>query len=191
MPQIIPQTIEGVQNAFSNLIKVLIEIFSQYGVAINSIIDVQGEYANITLSANQTANLSNDDHIEYDTIDTNGTLITLSTGAGQSDGKVTLSKGFVYKVTSMFVVTWSGFSASERLIAELRNNTDSVNSILINAALSPDIASGTPESNASSVINIIDASLKELEIEHRLASKIGTPTNISFNGTSLFIEVLR
>jgi len=53
-------------------------------------------YAVVSLSANQTTNLSAGNHVEFDTIDRVGSVadasaVSLSTGAGQANGQVTLS----------------------------------------------------------------------------------------------------
>lgn len=56
-----------------------------------------GLYGFFRLSADQAANLAQNDHIEFDTSD--GDLV-LSTGAGQADGKVTLPGGHWYRLVS-------------------------------------------------------------------------------------------
>lgn len=55
------------------------------------------KYGLYTLSADQTTNLLNNNHIEFDTSE--GSLGGLSTGAGQADGIITLPAGKTYKAT--------------------------------------------------------------------------------------------
>lgn len=57
-------------------------------------------WAEISLSANQTTNLAEDNHVEWDLIQGMGHtgLISLSTGAGQLDGLITLAAGRIYVV---------------------------------------------------------------------------------------------
>ena len=52
-------------------------------------------YAFLSLSANQTSNLSAGDHVEFDTVTGN---LALSTGTGQANGKVTLKAGKTYSL---------------------------------------------------------------------------------------------
>ena len=189
MPQIIPQTLNGVQQAFSSLIKVLMEMFSQYGFAINSIIDIQDEHAVISLSTDQTANLSNGDHIEFDTIVTNGTLVTLSTGAGQADGKVTLVAGHTYKITLLFTIKWDSPAVDDRIGALIRNNTDSTT---LERALvfSRDWDNTDNVTNRPVVIAFLETTVDSKEIEAQLTAKSGTFTSVKDSAT-LIIEVVR
>ena len=189
MPQIIPQTINGIQQAFSSLIKVLIEMFSQYGFAINAIIDVQGEFAEASLSASQTSNLSNGDHIEFDVLTTNGTLVTLSVGAGQADGKLTLAAGHTYKIAAIFSVVWDIPAVADRIIADIRNNTDSV--VLARAAVhSRDWDTATNNSDFPVAIAFLETEVSDKEIELRFSSKVGTFSSINLF-TKIFVEVIR
>jgi hypothetical protein len=56
------------------------------------------DYLYAGLSADQTTNISEDNHIEFDTSSVVGTSISLATGAGQANGLFTLTGGKLYEV---------------------------------------------------------------------------------------------
>lgn len=62
------------------------------------------KYGLYTLSANQTSNISVDNHVEFNT--SAGSLGGLSTGSGQANGIITLPGDMSYKMT--FIVCGSG-----------------------------------------------------------------------------------
>ncbi len=192
MPQIVPRTLVGVQEAFSSLVRTLFDIFSQYGFAINSLIDdvdFQGEYAVASMSGRQTSNLGSGNHIEFDTLVTNGSLVTLSTGAGQADGKLTLAAGHTYKLTGYFRVEWDIPAVGDRIFADLRNNTDAV--VMQRCGLhSRDWDQATNNSDMPVTIAFLVTTTATKEIELRLASKVGTFTSVR-EFSSIFVEVLK
>jgi len=68
------------------------------------------EFIVVQLSATQTANLSGGDHVEFDTVASGN--MTLSTGAGQADGKVSVKKNKTYSGAFSFGLTGSADSAN-------------------------------------------------------------------------------
>lgn len=83
------------------------------------------KYLTAELSANQTANLAVDDHVEFDTKSTDSGHITLSTGTGQANGIFTVPVGTWFITAAISVTT---FSADGGLLSmRLRNDaTDGV-----------------------------------------------------------------
>ena len=66
-----------------------------------------GTYCTASLSADQTANLGANDHVEFDTLDADGG-IELQTGAGQLDGIFELSSGKRYFLSALLRPEFSG-----------------------------------------------------------------------------------
>ena len=74
-----------------------------------------------TLSANQTGNVSINNHIEFNTL-AQGSLNTPSTGSGQDNGIITLAGGKTYKISGAFMV---GFSTSGSATIGIYDRTNS------------------------------------------------------------------
>jgi hypothetical protein len=66
-----------------------------------------GTYLSVSLSADQTTNISANDHIEFDTIDADGNIV-LQTGAGQADGIFELLGGKRYLLKGVLRPEFSG-----------------------------------------------------------------------------------
>ncbi len=79
------------------------------------------KYGLYTLSANQTSNLSANNHVEFNTIQ--GSLNNLSTGAGQENGIITLSAGKTYKITGNAAIVSS--SSTSSIVFKVYNRTNS------------------------------------------------------------------
>jgi len=78
-------------------------------------------YAFISLSADQTSNLAVNNHVEFNTILNSVGGITISSGAGQANGLITLDAGKTYKITARIR---GGFSnAAGWATFQIRNNT--------------------------------------------------------------------
>ena len=70
-----------------------------------------GTYCSASLAADQTTNIAANDHVEFDTLDTDGG-ITLQTGAGQADGIFELSAGKKYYLSAGLRPEFSGATGS-------------------------------------------------------------------------------
>lgn len=71
-------------------------------------------YIEVTLSANQTGNLTAGNHVEFDTtLNTSGHIL-LSTGAGQADGIFTIPPG-VWLIRAQVSATFSGATGNVNL----------------------------------------------------------------------------
>jgi len=66
-----------------------------------------GTFLSVSLSADQTTNISANDHIEFDTLDEDGGIV-LQTGAGQADGIFELSSGKKYQLSAHLRPEFSG-----------------------------------------------------------------------------------
>lgn len=149
-------------------------------------------YALISLSANQTTNLAVNNHVEFDSITQVGDLISLSTGAGQADGIITLSAGWYYQI-------WFSLGSSSMTNAEVvwtwRNHPadTTVTGVTGLACTQTLIDSGTAADaiNHGDGILTVDCLLVGMVIKADKASAaIGTQNNWA-SGSQVFIEALR
>jgi hypothetical protein len=69
-----------------------------------------GDHAMVALSADQTGNLSEGEHIEFDTISRSGTSINLGTGTGQQNGSVSLAANRTYQIQPWVTCTNAGIA---------------------------------------------------------------------------------
>ena len=74
-----------------------------------------GKFLTASLAADQTANISANNHIEFDTKDEDGGIV-LQTGAGQADGIFELSSGNIYQLSAHLRPEFSG-STGQLVIA--------------------------------------------------------------------------
>jgi hypothetical protein len=64
-----------------------------------------GKYAIVALSATQSSNMAVSNHVEFDTEWDPSSIISLTTGSGQTDGDITLSSGHKYIVLVLLQCT--------------------------------------------------------------------------------------
>ena len=74
---------------------------------------INPEWAYVTLSGDQSTNLSADDHVEFDTIQEAGSII-LATGSGQANGLITLEADQTYELKAVLAADFSGPSGNFR-----------------------------------------------------------------------------
>ncbi len=126
-----------------------------------------GLFATISLSATQNANINAGDHIELDTIkqESPSSGITVSAGAGQLAGLVTLPQGHVFKLSGY--LNAQANSATNNLILQFRNNTDAL-------LLGPEtrIIMNTNSWGSTVPIAFIDTEAEAKEIEIRIISEV-------------------
>jgi fluoride ion exporter CrcB/FEX len=140
------------------------------------------KYGLYTLSAAQTANLTNNNHVQFDT--TSGSLGGLSTGSGQENGIISLVGGQSYKIT--FKVSCN-FSGSTGVVTfSLYDHDTNVRLDGNGAATCYPQSSSANGSYVPNAFWIISPS-SNINIDIRLYSPVAL-TSISYSATRLLIE---
>ncbi len=137
----------------------------------------------ITLSASQTSNLSTGSHVEFDTIEQEGTTsdISLATGSGQSDGIITLSGNKKYELECSLTMNFSG-----SLYGVVRFY-DRTNSTYIGTDVNWYSINRNSSRNANlPVYAIIDASSADVSFDVRISA---TNTITEFTGGKCVIRI--
>lgn len=137
------------------------------------------DFALITLgAADQTANLTANNHVEFDTVVGN---LALSTGAGQADGKVTLLAGRTYKLTGALLTEGSAASYMKY------QWYDVTNSVLLGiASWGIDITNTgfySPQSNAMAIVT----PATNIQVELRITDMSNIAT-IHYEWSHAYIE---
>jgi len=98
----IRQTFTGLNSSFRN---------SPLNPEATNISDATGtgKFVTVSLSANQTSNVASDDHVEFDTLETDGGIV-LQTGSGQADGIFELESGKTYYLFGTIRPVFTGSS---------------------------------------------------------------------------------
>lgn len=142
-------------------------------------------FATISLSASQNTNVQAGDHIQFDTIkqESPSSGITVSTGAGQANGLVTLPQGHVFKLSGY--VNSQANSATNNLILQFRNNTDAL-------LLGPEtrIIMNTNSWGSCIPIAFIDTAAEAKEIELRIIAEVALilfVSNLIGNGEAYIV----
>lgn len=137
---------------------------------------VAKDSAFITLSANQTSNLAQNNHVEFNTIVGN---LNLSSGGGQNDGKITLQSGRKYTLMANVAGHLSG--SNERCQwYDITNST-----WLGSAAFINPINAGSADSSSSMAFATITPATS-VQVELRFRSGSGFDTIYSDNSTNHF-----
>lgn len=85
---------------------------------------VTPDWAMVALGADQTTNISVNNHIEFDLIEkAEGSGISLATGSGQADGLVTLPAGIRYRIT---LWSYAGINEGHLRLRLLDHDTGSI-----------------------------------------------------------------
>jgi len=120
------------------------------------------KYGLYELSANQTSNLADGNHVEYDT--TSGSLGGLSTGSGQANGIITLTGGKTYKITCELRLGFSGNTGITAMWIYDRTNSTMVRTSVFYA-----VTNGTNNSGSHVLWAIISPSTN-IDIDIRIAN---------------------
>ncbi|MEE8551515.1 MAG: hypothetical protein V3T08_09720 [Gemmatimonadota bacterium] len=128
------------------------------------------DFAFIGLSANQTTNIANGNHVEWDTIREAavGSGITLSTGAGQADGLITLPAGKIFVMESG--IEWAGSASTSSMQVVWSNNTDVV--LIGNIPAMRTLTSALNVSPVDQIVAFIDTSSGAKEVESQIGSVV-------------------
>jgi hypothetical protein len=153
--------------------------------------DTPVDFARAEMTVNQTSNLGTNDHVEFDFIDTSpSSSITMSTGAGQDDGKITLPIGKYWEITAVGHGAHNSNTGLSYL--QLYNNTDST---FHGQELMIDGPQRAANWNAPPVMTWLFDTIDEAkEIELRISETSANPNHlvtIYERTTSLYIKEIR
>ncbi len=137
-----------------------------------------------SLSADQTANLALDDHIEFDTVEDESADMELETGAGQLDGIINLPPGKLFLLEAGMGALFTGTTGD--LNFQWRNNTDTTLIGTVGEARAGTDANDTAYQNtAQATISTFDGA-KEVEVRI-----IASPTALThIESTGAYIRIL-
>lgn len=148
--------------------------------------------AEIALGGNQTSNLSNGMHIEFDLISgslADAGLVSLATGSGQADGVVTLQPG-TYKIDvdiSAFFNSSSGYTEARLELSSGANFDTDTGEIPRVLLLESDSSLDRSDSDFSSVIKTVTSAISIV------VANVVAPTNMNrwYRGCRLIITEVR
>lgn len=142
------------------------------------------KWALLTLSADQTSNLSINQHIEFDTIIGNG--LTLQTGAGQADGIIELTQNHTYLMFAQ-AHTLTSISAGSAFWSFF--DRDNAVTIGVDDGAAP-ISRNLDAADTPGIVTIFQADTVDHELEYRLTGTSGGVSRVfSANAFWLIVEI--